>query len=82
MTTNSLYRTDYQHWLILMISNDTPYTPTLKKIKQSKLNCKRNNIAAVLPITGHPNETIVLKIKLTCKNIKKILAVSSSDVRD
>ena len=25
-----------------MISNDTPYTPTLKTIKQSKLNCKKN----------------------------------------
>ena len=25
-----------------MISNDTPYTPALKTIKQSKLNCKNN----------------------------------------
>ena len=42
MTTNSLIRTNYQHWLNLMISNDTPYTPALKTIKQSKLNCKNN----------------------------------------
>ena len=57
MTTNSLIRTNYQYWLNLMISNDTPHTPTLKTIKQSKLNYKKNpkNIAAVLPITGQPN---------------------------
>ena len=43
--------------LVELISNDTPYTPTLKPIKQSswKLNGFKNNIAAVLPITGHPN---------------------------
>ena len=59
MTTNSLIRTNYQYWLNLMISSDTPHTPTLKTIKQSKLNYKKNNnpknIAAVLPITGQPN---------------------------
>ena len=59
MTTNSLIRTNYQYWLNLMISNDTPHTPTLKTIKQSKLNYKKNNnpknIAAVLLITGQPN---------------------------
>ena len=27
MATNSLIRTNYQHWLNIMISNDTPYTP-------------------------------------------------------
>ena len=43
MTTNSLIKTNYQHWLNLMISNDTPYTPTLKTIKQSKLNCKKKH---------------------------------------
>ena len=40
MTTNSLIRTNYQYWLKLMISNDTPYTPALNSIKQS--NCKNN----------------------------------------
>ena len=62
MTTNSLIRTNYQHWLNLMISNDTPYTPALNSIKQSKLNCKITNIAVVLPITGQ------LKIKLKKTN--------------
>ena len=42
MTTNSLISTNYQNWLNLMLSNDTPYTPALETIKQSKLNCKNN----------------------------------------
>ena len=43
MLTNSLIRTNYQHWLNSMISNDIPYMPALETIKQSKLNCKNNN---------------------------------------
>ena len=37
-TTNSLIITNCQHWLNLIISNEIPYLPIVKTIKQSKLN--------------------------------------------
>ena len=61
-----------------MISNDTPYTPTLKTIKQSKLNCKKKpNIAAVLITTYY--RTPQLNNRAEKQTVKKpnISAVSS-----
>ena len=34
MTTNSLIRRNYQHWLNLMILNDTPYTHVVLTVEK------------------------------------------------
>ena len=77
MTTNSLIRTNFQHWLNIMISNDTPY---IRPIKQSKLNgLRKKNIAVVLPITRTPQLNNRAENQTVKKN--KISAASSMYIR-